>query len=88
MNNIFKISSYILLCLLLGIGIGYFLFGKIGKRYVSVSWLLKPTKNILHSGFNKVTGVNKMRQKILVCGGAGALAGAVLALTLQMNKRR
>ncbi len=65
---------------LAGLGIGYAIFGKWGGEYVSLKTLFSFGGNGLQSAFRSLSGLEDMRNKILACGAAGAVVGAILTL--------
>ena len=69
---------FILICAVIGMAIGYALFGKIAGHYVSVNSLLSFGGNAFQSAWQSVSGLTEMRNKILLCGAAGVVAGLLL----------
>lgn len=69
---------FILICAVIGMAIGYAVFGKIAGHYVSVGSLLSFGGNALQSAWSSVSGLTEMRNKILLCGLAGMVAGLLL----------
>jgi hypothetical protein len=63
----------------IGMAIGYGIFGKIAGHYVSVSSLLTFGGNTLQNAWQSVSGLAEMRNKILLCGAGGAVAGYLLS---------
>lgn len=70
---------FILICAVIGMAIGYGLFGKIAGHYVSVNSLLSFGGNALQNAWNSVSGLTEMRNKILLCGAGGAVVGYLLS---------
>lgn len=70
---------FILICAVICMAIGYGIFGKIAGHYVSVNSLLSFGGNALQSAWNSVSGLEAMRNKILLCGAGGAVVGFLLA---------
>jgi hypothetical protein len=62
----------------LGLIVGYAIFGKIAGDYVSLKTVFSFGGNAFHRAFQSVTGIEDMRNKILLSGAAGAVIGAVL----------
>lgn len=73
---------FILICTVIGMAIGYGIFGKIAGHYVSVNSLLSFGGNALQSAWNSVSGLEAMRNKILLCGAGGAVVGFLLSTRL------
>jgi hypothetical protein len=70
---------FILICAVIGMAIGYAVFGKIAGQYVSVNSLLSFGGNALQSAWSSVSGLAEMRNKILLCGAGGAVVGYLLS---------
>lgn len=73
-----KILSSALFLGVIGLIVGYFLFGKVGNSYIGLKALIIPSESLLSQLGNKLRGVETIRQNILLSGGAGAVIGAVL----------
>ena len=72
MKNIF-IS--IIIFGILGLIVGYLFFGKIAGEYVSIQSIFQSSGNALESFGRKLSGLNNIRQNILVSGGVGGVIG-------------
>jgi hypothetical protein len=70
-KNIISILAFAVL----GLIIGYSVFGKIAGEYVNVGTVFTFGGNAFHRAFQSVTGIVDMRNKILLCGAAGAVIG-------------
>jgi hypothetical protein len=70
---------FVLICAVIGMAIGYGIFGKIAGHYVSVSSLLTFGGNALQNAWSSVSGLTEMRNKILLCGAGGAVVGYLLS---------
>lgn len=73
-----KLISIIVFALI-GLGVGYAFFGKWGGEYVSLQTLFSFGGNPVQGAFRSLTGVEDMRNKVLLCGVAGAVVGVLLA---------
>lgn len=62
-----------------GLIVGYLLFGKWGGEYVSMKTLFTFGGNGFQSALRSISGIEDMRNKILVCGAAGAVVGLLLS---------
>jgi hypothetical protein len=67
----------------LGLIIGYAIFGKWAGDYVSLNTLFSFGGNAFHRAFQSVTGLEDMRNKILLCGVAGAVVGVLLSFRMK-----
>ena len=70
---------FILICAVIGMAIGYGIFGKIAGHYVSLESLLSFGGNALQNAWRSVSGLAEIRNKILLCGAGGAVAGFLLS---------
>ena len=67
----------------LGLIVGYAVFGKWAGEYVSLKTLLSFGGNAFQNAFRSISGVEEMRNKILLCGLAGAVVGVILSFRLK-----
>lgn len=72
--NIKKIFS-ILVFAVIGLAIGYAVYGKVAGEYVSLKTVFSFGGNALQNAFRSISGIEDMRNKILICGAIGALVG-------------
>lgn len=79
MKNLFSILSFAVLGLILG----YAFFGKWGGDYVSLKTLFSFGGNGFQSAFRSISGIEDIRNKILLCGAAGAVLGVLLTFRLK-----
>jgi hypothetical protein len=79
-KNIISIVAFAVL----GLIVGYAIFGKIAGEYVNLKTVFSFGGNAFHRVFQSVTGIEDMRNKILLTGAAGAVIGAIL--TFRMKK--
>lgn len=75
-----NIVSSVLVLGILGLVAGYFLFAKVGNSYIDVQVLIAPGDTVLQKLGNAIRGVEEIRRKILITGGAGAVLGLVIGL--------
>jgi hypothetical protein len=68
---------------ILGLIVGYAIFGKWAGDYVSLKTLFSFGGNAFNRAFQSVSGIEEMRNKILLCGVAGAVVGAFLTFKLK-----
>jgi hypothetical protein len=80
--NTKKILS-ILAFAVFGLLAGYIFFGKWGGEYVSVKSLFTFGGNAIENAFRSVSGLEEMRNKILICGAIGALLGWIIPLNFK-----
>jgi len=67
-----------------GLIIGYAVFGKLGGEYVSLKTLFSFGGNALFRAFQSISGLEDMRNRILLCG----LLGAVVGLLINFKVKR
>jgi len=64
---------------IIGLAVGYALFGKLGGEYVSLETLFSFGGNRLQGAFRSISGIEDMRNKVLLSGAAGGVVGLLLA---------
>lgn len=74
-----KTLILILVLGVLGLILGYFIFGKVGDEFLSIKTIFGST-NKVGSFLKDVSGIAKIRQNILISGSVGALAGLIIGL--------
>jgi len=67
----------------LGLIIGYAIFGKLLGDYVSLKTLFSFGGNAFHRAFQSVSDIEEIRNKVLLSGVAGAVVGALLTFKLK-----
>ncbi|HLY96079.1 MAG TPA: hypothetical protein VKO66_02620 [Sideroxyarcus sp.] len=72
-KNILSIASFAVL----GLIAGYAYFGKWGGEYVNLRTVFSFGGNAFHDAFRSISGIEAMRNKILLCGAAGAVVGVL-----------
>ena len=78
-KNLLSVAAFTVL----GLIVGYAFFGKWGEEYVSLKMLFSFGGNGLQSVFRSISGVEDMRNKVLLCGGAGAVVGVLATFRLR-----
>ena len=76
MKNILSILAFAVL----GLIVGYAIFGKWGGDYVSLKTLFSFGGNGFQSAFRSISGIEDMRNKMLLCGAVGAVVGVLVSL--------
>lgn len=59
----------------IGLAFGYAIFGKFAGEYVSLKTIFGESANALESFGRQLTGLEEMKQKILISGGVGGIIG-------------
>jgi hypothetical protein len=78
-KNLLSIAAFTVL----GLIVGYAIFGKWAGDYVSLKTLFTFASNGFERALQSVSGIEDMRNKVLLCGGAGAVVGVLLTLKLK-----
>ncbi len=73
-----KLVILILLFGILGFIFGYIIFGRIGGEYISLKFLFQSPVNPLETFGRKISGIQEIKQNIVISGVAGAFLGVVL----------
>ncbi|HET7833489.1 MAG TPA: hypothetical protein VFK88_11055 [Gallionella sp.] len=71
-GRIFSITIFALAGLL----VGYAIFGRWGGEYVSLKVLFSFDGNPFQKAFRMISGIDDMRDKVLLCSAIGAVVGA------------
>lgn len=66
-----------------GLIVGYAVFGKLGGEYVSLKTLFSFGGNALFRAFQSISGLEDVRNKILLCGVAGGVIGTLASFRLK-----
>ena len=66
-----------------GLIVGYAIFGKLAGEYVSLKTLFSFGGNAIHRAFQSISGIEDMRNKILLCGAVGAVVGVLMTSRLK-----
>ncbi|OFX85912.1 MAG: hypothetical protein A2W99_17125 [Bacteroidetes bacterium GWF2_33_16] len=74
-----KTIILILVFSILGLLIGYLIFGKIGDEYVSIKTIFGSTSKF-GTFLKDISGIAKIKQNILISGGVGALLGLIIGI--------
>ena len=86
-----KSISLAVLLGVVGLVVGYFLFGKIGNGYIKVGDLLSAPKSGLagvgRQVIDAITDIDQIRRNILISGGVGAALGLVGGLSISRPRR-
>ena len=75
-KNIISIIAFAVL----GLIVGYAIFGKVAGEYVNLRTIFTFGGNAFHRAFQSVIGIEDMRNKILLCGAAGAVTGVLATI--------
>jgi len=75
MKNIFIL---IIIFGILGLVVGYLFFGKIAGEYISLQTIFQSSGGALETFGRKLSGLEDMRQNILISGGVGAVVGVII----------
>ncbi len=77
-KNILSVAAFTAL----GLIIGYAIFGKWGGQYVSLKTLFSFGGGGFESAFRSISGIEDMRNNVLLCGVAGAVVGVLATFRL------
>lgn len=75
-----KYVIYILLFAIIGLVIGYLIFGRIQGEYLALDTIFSSSENILESMGRNITGIESIKQNIMISGGVGAMLGLILSI--------
>lgn len=75
-----RIVIYAIIFTVLGLVLGYLIFGRIAGEYIEVRAIFTKSDNVLESIGRTITGLKQIKQNILISGGVGAVAGVIVGL--------
>jgi len=75
-----RIITYTLVLAVIGLILGYFIFGRISGEYIEIRAIFTSSDNVLESIGRSITGLKEIKQNILISGGVGAVLGLIIAL--------
>jgi hypothetical protein len=75
-----RIIVFVIVVGIIGLGVGYFIFGRVGGEYIKVRHVFKPVQNVLEDIAETITGIQKARRNIWISGAVGAAVGLVVAV--------
>ncbi|MDF1571076.1 MAG: hypothetical protein P1P82_05605 [Bacteroidales bacterium] len=75
-----RIIIYTVVLAVIGLILGYLIFGRISGEYIEIRAIFTSSDNVLESIGRSITGLKEIKQNILISGGVGAIVGLVIAL--------
>lgn len=75
-----KSITLIVVFAIIGLILGYLIFGRISGEYVGLDVIFNQSDNAIESLGRQLAGIQKMKQNILISGGGGAIVGFVISL--------
>ena len=81
-----KSVIYIVIFAIIGLIIGYLIFGRIQGEYLTLNTIFGNADNVIESLGRKVAGLETIKQNILISGGAGGLLGFLLSFFIPGKK--
>jgi len=75
-----RTGLFIIVFLIIGLVLGYLIFGRIAGEYVSLEVVFGQSENVLESIGRNISGLKEMKQNILISGGVGGVVGLILSL--------
>lgn len=75
-----KALIFLILFGFIGLIIGYLFYGKIAGEYVSLKAIFGASTNSLQSLGRKVSGLQQIKQDIIISGVIGATIGVIIAI--------
>ena len=76
-----RIIVFIVVIGIIGLVVGYFIFGRVGGEYIQVRHVLEPAQNILEDLAESITGIQRARRNIWISGAVGAAIGLILGVS-------
>lgn len=78
--------GFLVLFGIIGLVAGYLIYGKVGDDYIDPIKLFAEKKGVIGYGVERLYGLEKKRNNILVAGGAGAVLGLILGAATGKKK--
>lgn len=75
-----KTGFLIIIFAIIGLILGYLIFGRIAGEYVSLDTIFQDSNNVIEKLGRNISGLKEMKQNILITGGAGGLLGLIISL--------
>ena len=75
-----RTGLFIFVFIIIGLILGYLIFGRIAGEYVDLKIVFSQSENALESIGRNIAGLEQMKQNILISGGAGGVLGLILSL--------
>jgi hypothetical protein len=73
-----KYITFILIFAIIGLLFGYLMFGKFAGEYISLNTIFSSSANAIEQFGRNISGLNSIKQNILISGGAGAILGFII----------
>ena len=83
-----KIILLLMIFAIIGLIVGYFIFGQINGEFVSPVDIFKSPDNFISRTINNLVGIDEIRQNILISGAIGAIMGIIIGATFKRNKEK
>ena len=77
-----RIILFVIVLGLIGLAVGYFIFGRVGGQFLSLQEVFQPAENILEDIGETFTGVQNARRNIWISGAIGGAVGAIVGAVL------
>lgn len=75
-----KYIIFILVFAIIGLVVGYFIFGRIQGEYIALDTIFSSSENIVESLGRDIAGLESIKQNIMISGGVGALLGLIIRI--------
>jgi MFS family permease len=75
-----RVIIFSILLGVVGLVLGYLLFGKFAGEYIDISLLISDSDNLFKNIEKTIAGVEEIRRKILIMGGAGFALGLLISI--------
>ena len=83
-----RLGILIIVTAVVGLVVGYLVFGRIGDNYIAISTLITGSENILQRAARQIAGIEEMRRNILLMGAGGAVIGLLAGIFAPGKRRR
>jgi hypothetical protein len=78
-----RVILFVVVLGLIGLAVGYLIFGRVGGQYVSLQEVFQPAENILEDIGETITGIQNARRNIWISGAIGGALGVIVGAVLR-----
>jgi len=81
-----KVLGLLIIFAIIGLIVGYFIFGQFNGEYVSPEVIFSSPDDFISKTVKNLAGIDEIRQRILISGAIGAIAGIFIGVVSNKNK--
>ncbi len=81
-----KAVAFLVLFAIIGLIVGYVIYGKINDEYVDPTQIFVPRKGVVGFGIKKLYNLEEKRKGILIAGAIGGIIGLFLGIATRKRE--